>query len=91
MPARSSVLELDTRQPAGTLRMERRSLHRFLVGYLTGRGMRPSPALRALLIAAIDVYPGPFPARSGDLASHLDRIVRSHLPTRWPDVAGETT
>ncbi len=56
--------------------LERRTLHRFLVGYVNDRGLQPSPELRALLIAAIDVYPGPFPVRRAVLEAHVDSVVR---------------
>jgi hypothetical protein len=56
--------------------LERRTLHRFLVGYVNDRGLQPSPELRALLIAAIDVYPGPFPVRRAELEAHVDAVVR---------------
>ena len=80
MSSPSSVLALDARRQLGIIRMERRSLHRFLVAYCTDRGLRPSPALRTLLISAIDVYPGPCPVRATDLAAHLDLVVRAHVP-----------
>ena len=62
------------------VQLERKALHRFLVGYLTARRLAAHPNLRALLIAGIDVYPGPFPMLAHDLVMHLDAVLRVKLP-----------
>lgn len=80
MTAHARIIPVPVPGRFTTVRMERKALHRFLVAYITARGLPAHPSLRSLLIAGIDVYPGPFPIRVQELEEHLDAVVRVKLP-----------
>ena len=88
-PPTAKIIPVHPASPRGLIILERRALHRFLVGYVAERGLLPSPELRALLIAAIDVYPGGFPVRRALLEAHVDAVVRiPHAPPTLAAAAG---
>lgn len=66
--------------PGSAIGLDRKAVHRFLVGYMTSREFVAHPKLHELLVAGINVFPGPFPVRARELEAHLDAVVRVKLP-----------